>query len=274
MDMYLERIKYCYINNESMPAQVHDTLMELYKHYLYVGGMPAAINNYKFCERDLVKFDRMVHSNITNAYLADMSKYTTSSEVLKVQKIFLSIPDQLAGDNRKFKYALIEKGAKASTYGSSIEWLLLSQISLECSMINRCEIPLSVYKDSKHFKLYMSDVGLLMSLTKIPYVTIAKENEHNLFKGAITENYIAQQLCAKNHELFYWKNKTYEVDFIIQREDKIIPIEVKSGSNTRSRSLMEYKRQYNPDICIRISSKNFGFYNGIKAVPLYSAYLI
>jgi len=120
----------------------------------------------------------------------------------------------------------------------------------------------------------MSDVGLLMSLTKIPCVTSAKENEHNLFKGAITENYIAQQLCAKNHELFYWKNKTYEVDFIIQREDKIIPIEVKSGSNTRSRSLMEYKRQYNPDICIRISSKNFGFSNGIKAVPLYSAYLI
>ncbi len=274
MDMYLERIQYCYDNNKAMPIQVHDKLMELYKHYLYVGGMPGAINNYNLNERDLVKFDRMIHTNITNAYLADMSKYTTNSEVLKVQKIYMSIPDQLAGDNKKFKYALVEKGAKALTYGSSIEWLLLSQVSIECSMINRGEIPLSVYKKAKHFKLYMSDVGLLMSLTRIPYVIIAKENEHNLFKGAITENYVAQQLYAKNHDLFYWKNNTYEVDFIIQKDEKIIPIEVKSGGNTRSRSLMEYKRQYNPEICIRISTKNFGLSKGIKSVPLYSAYLI
>lgn len=274
MDMYIERIQHCYKSNEAMPEQVHESLMVLYKHYLYVGGMPAAINNYKLYDRDLVKFERMVHTNIINAYLADMSKYTSSSEVLKVQKIYLSIPNQLAGDNKKFKYALVDKGAKALTYGSSIEWLLLSQVNIECSMINRGEIPLSVYKEAKHFKIYMSDVGLLMLLTKIPYITMAKENEHNLFKGAITENYVAQQLAAKNQEIFYWKNNTYEVDFIIQRDDKIIPIEVKSGSNKRSRSLMEYRRQYNPEICIRISSKNFGFVNGIKSVPLYSVYLI
>jgi hypothetical protein len=125
---------------------------------------------------------------------------------MKVQAIYRSIPDQLAGDQKKFKYNLVEKGAKALTFGSSIEWLLLSQVSLDCSMINRGEIPLSVYKDPKSFKLYFSDVGLLMAITRIPYMTMVRENEHNLFKGAVAENYVAQQLKAKGYDLYYWKN--------------------------------------------------------------------
>ncbi len=270
----LTRIEDAFIKNEALSSVIHDQLIEQYTQYLYVGGMPAAINDFVRCGLNIANFDRAIHENIINAYIADMSKYTSKSEVLKVQAIYRSIPDQLAGDQNKFKYNVVEKGAKALTFGSSIEWLLLSQVSLECSMINRGEIPLSVYKDPKSFKLYFSDVGLLMAITRIPYTTIARVNEHNLFKGAITENYVAQHLKAKGYDLYYWKNNTHEVDFVMQKGDMIIPIEVKASINKRSRSLLEYVRQYNPPHSIRISRRNFGYVDGIKSVPLYAVYLL
>ncbi len=171
-------------------------------------------------------------------------------------------------------YSLVEKSAKALTYGSSIEWLLLSQVSIECGMVNRGEIPLSVYRDPKSFKLYFSDVGLLMAITRIPYMTMVRENEHNLFKGAVTENYVAEHLKAKGYDLYYWKNNSSEVDFILQKGEDVIPIEVKSSENKRSRSLMEYVRLHEPKQSIRISRRNFGSVEGIKSVPLYAVYLI
>lgn len=273
-ELFLTKIKEAFFEDKALPQVVHERLIERYTQYLYIGGMPAAINDFLDCGLDIVKFDRFVHQNIINAYIADMSKYTTKSEVMKVQAIYRSIPDQLAGDNKKFKYSIVEKGAKALTFGSSIEWLLLSHISLECPMVNRGEIPLYAYRDPKSFKLYFSDVGLLMAITKIPYITMARPNEHNLFKGAVAENYVAQQLRAKGHDLYYWKNRKYEVDFIIQDDERIIPIEVKATTNKRSRSLMEYIRQYQPAVSIRISRKNFGITAGIKSVPLYAVYLI
>jgi predicted AAA+ superfamily ATPase len=216
LERQLEAVEESFYRKKAMPTAVHDLMIEKYIQYLYVGGMPAAINAWIQCGFNIVDFDRLIHENIINAYIADMSKYTTKSEVLKVQAIFRSIPNQLAGDHKKFKYSLVEKGAKALTFGSSIEWLLLSHIALECDMINRGEIPLNVYKDPKSFKLYMSDVGLLMTMTRIPYMTMVREQEHNLFKGMVTENYVAMQLKAKGYELFYWKNNTHEVDFVIQ----------------------------------------------------------
>ena len=273
-ELYLTKIGEGFLEDKALPQIIHERLIERYTQYLYIGGMPAAINEFIRCKLDIVQFDRSVHQNIINAYIADMSKYTTKAEVMKVQAIYRSIPDQLAGDNKKFKYSIIERGAKALTFGSSIEWLLLSHVSLECSKVNRGEIPLSVYKDPKSFKLYFSDVGLLMAITKIPYMTMVRANEHNLFKGAVTENYVAQQLNAKVYDLYYWKNKTHEVDFIVQNNEMIIPIEVKATTNKRSRSLMEYIRQYQPAVSIRISRKNFGIMAGIKSVPLYAVYLI
>lgn len=273
-EMFLPRIEEAFAKDEALPAVIHDQLIERYTQYLYVGGMPAAINDFSRCGHSIISFDRVVHENIINAYIADMSKYTTKSEVMKVQAIYRSIPDQLAGDQKKFKYNLVEKGAKALTFGSSIEWLLLSQVSLECSMINRGEIPLSVYKDPKSFKLYFSDVGLLMAITRIPYMTMVRENEHNLFKGAVAENYVAQQLKAKGYDLYYWKNNTHEVDFILQKGEAIIPIEVKASTNKRSRSLREYMNQYQPPQSIRITRKNFGCVDGIKSVPFYAVYLL
>lgn len=274
MEHYLPKINECYSQNIAMPELAHHSLIDLYKQYLYVGGMPAAICAYLNCNKDIVAFDRSVHQNIINAYIADMSKYTSIAEVMKVQAIYKSIPDQLAGNYNKFKYSRVEKGAKALTYGSSIEWLLLSQVSIECPMVSRGEIPLSVYKESKYFKLYLSDIGLLMAMTNVPYIIMVRDSEHNLFKGAITENYVAQQLRAKGHDLYYWKHNTHEVDFILQNEDQIIPIEVKTAANTRSRSLKEYIRVYEPKVSIRISTKNFGMSDSIRSIPLYAVYCI
>lgn len=273
-EAYLPRIKASYDSNEALQEMIHEQLIEMYTQYLYVGGMPAAIKEFNRVNKSIVDFDRTVQTNLINAYIADMSKYTTTSEVMKVQAIYRSIPDQLAGDQRKFKYSLVEKGAKSLTYGSSIEWLLLSSIAIECDMVNRGEIPLSVYRDPKSFKLYFSDVGLLMAMTRVPYLTVVKEDEHNLFKGAITESYVAEQFKAKGYDLFYWKDNASEVDFLLQKESEIIPIEVKASTNTRSRSLKEYIRQYHPKYSIRISKKNFGMSEGIKSVPLYAVYLI
>lgn len=273
-EAYLPRIKASYDSNEALQEMIHEQLIEMYTQYLYVGGMPAAIKEFNRANKSIVDFDRTVQTNLINAYIADMSKYTTTSEVMKVQAIYRSIPDQLAGDQRKFKYSVVEKGAKSLTYGSSIEWLLLSSIAIECDMVNRGEIPLSVYRDPKSFKLYFSDVGLLMAMTRVPYLTVVKEDEHNLFKGAITESYVAEQFKAKGYDLFYWKDNANEVDFLLQKESEIIPIEVKASTNTRSRSLKEYIRQYHPKYSIRISKKNFGMSEGIKSVPLYAVYLI
>ncbi|GAU78648.1 ATP-binding protein [Fusibacter sp. 3D3] len=273
-EIILPRIEEAFHKSEALPSAMHDQLIEKYTQYLYIGGMPSAINEFIRCGLNVIDFDRSVHENIINAYIADMSKYTTKAEVMKVQAIYRSIPDQLAGDQRKFKYNLVEKGAKALTFGSSIEWLLLSQVSIECALINRGEIPLSVYKDPKGFKLYFSDVGLLMAITRIPYMTMVREHEHNLFKGAVTENYVAQQLKARGYDLYYWKHNCNEVDFILQKDEQIIPIEVKASTNKRSRSLMAYIGQYQPRQSIRISKKNFGCVEGIKSVPLYAVYLI
>ena len=273
-EAYLPRIKASYDSNEALQEMIHEQLIEMYTQYLYVGGMPAAIKEFNRVNKSIVDFDRTVQTNLINAYIADMSKYTTTSELMKVQAIFRSIPDQLAGDQRKFKYSVVEKGAKSLTYGSSIEWLLLCLIAIECDMVNRGEIPLSVYRDPKSFKLYFSDVGLLMAMTRVPYLTVVKEDEHNLFKGAITESYVAEQFKAKGYDLFYWKDNASEVDFLLQKESEIIPIEVKASTNTRSRSLKEYIRQYHPKYSIRISKKNFGMSEGIKSVPLYAVHLI
>jgi len=273
-ELLVEKIKECYSSNAKMPTIIHEKAISLYKQYLCVGGMPAAINEFIVKGEDLVAFDQTVHENIINAYIADMSKYSSSSESVKVQAIYKSIPEQLAGDNQKFKYSVVQNGAKASRFGSAIEWLILSRTNLECSLIKRPEYPLRAYKEKGFFKLYLSDVGLLMCLAKMPFKMILLEGEHNLFKGAITANYVAEQLKSNNEELYYWKSNTHEVDFIVQIDDEIIPIEVKSSNNKRSKSLNEYIRKYNPQYAIRLSTKNFGYENGIKSVPLYAAFEI
>lgn len=271
--MWVDEIKRCYDNLEEI--SIHDKLIDMYRTYLCIGGMPASVLAYKNANEDILLWNRKILQNIVLSYLADMNKYTLNNrESVKIEKVYNTIPNSLAKENKKFKYADIEKGANRRGFESAIDWLEASEMVYKCKYINKVESPLKVYAQEDTFKLYLSDVGILISLLEIEFSEIIL-NENFMFKGAIVENYVAQAFRANNISLYYWNsgNKA-EVDFLLYNKDGIIPVEVKAGDNTQSKSLNIYKEKYNPKYAIRISSKNFGFSNSIKSIPLYATFCI
>ena len=257
-----------------MPEEIHQELLYWYERYLYIGGMPAAVNQYM--ERESFINVPEVQNLILNAYIADMAKYTSDNESTKIRNAFLSMPAQLAKENKKFQYKLIRKGATAGLFGDSIAWLVFAGVVLSCDKITRAEIPLAAFKDVSAFKLYMSDVGLLSSFTGILWENIVKNQLSDLYKGALAENYVAQTLNASGYELYYWTSDSpaAEVDFLIQKKGKILPIEVKSGKNVSAKSLKHFQKIYEPKKVIRLSEKNFGTDGNVFAVPLYAVFCI
>ncbi len=274
-EMLLEKIRESYTQMAAMPNFLHEEAIDLYRKYLCVGGMPEAVSNFINNNLDVLEFDNKILSNIINMYIADMNKYTLSSiESVKIEKIYKNVPLQLAKENKKFKYSVLETSATKRKYETAIDWLVASNMILPCYTILKPEIPLKVFKDENAFKLYLSDVGLLVNLSELKLNDIML-NTPFLFKGAITENYIAQELRSKDVSLYYWKNeRSAEVDFLVYNNDGIIPVEVKSTDNNMAKSLKLYVEKYNPKYSIRISTKNFGFENNIKAIPLYAVFCL
>lgn len=270
-EMLIEKIKEAFDNKEPLNEGLHKEAMELYKEFLIVGGMPMVVKSY------LNKNEIMPYADIQNlilsAYTADMAKYTENNQSIKTISAYESIPSQLGKDNKKFQYSMIQKGARASLFGESIDWLINAGLVLKCDKTTRGDVPPNMYVDVSSFKIYMSDVGLLCNRTKITKNNLDEYNQ--LYKGAITENYVANQLVQNGYELYYWETTIgSEVDFIIIRDEKIVPIEVKSSEKVKSKSLNSFIKQYKPEYSIRISGKNFGFENNIKSVPLYATFLI
>lgn len=257
-----------------MPEEIHQELLYWYERYLYIGGMPAAVNQYM--ERESFINVPEVQNLILNAYIADMAKYTCDSESTKIRNAFLSIPAQLAKENKKFQYKLIRKGATAGLFGDSIAWLVFAGVVLSCDRIARAEIPLAAFKDVAAFKLYMSDVGLLSSFTGILWENIAKNQLSDMYRGALAENYAAQTLKASGYELYYWTSDSpaAEVDFLIQKNGEIVPIEIKSGKNVSAKSLKHFQKLHEPKKVIRLSEKNFGTDGNVFAIPLYAVFCI
>lgn len=271
--MWVDEIKRCYENLEEI--SIHNRLIDMYRAYLCIGGMPAAVLDYKKVNEDILFWNRNILKNIILSYLADMNKYTLSNgESVKIEKVYNTIPSSLAKESKKFKYVDIEKGANKRMFESAIDWLESSEMVYKCKCVNKVESPLKVYSQEDTFKLYLSDIGILTSLLEIEFAEILL-NENFMFKGAIVENYVAQAFIANNISLYYWNsgNKA-EVDFLLYNKDGIIPVEVKAGDNTQSKSLNIYREKYHPKYSIRISSKNFGFSNGIKSIPLYATFCI
>lgn len=273
-DLLSDEIHKCYETMKPMNQALHEKALNLYKIYLCTGGMPASINEYINKNKDILFYQNEIKENILTAYIADMSKYTTSSEAIKVREIYRSIPMQLGKENQKFQYKVINSNARSRDYETSVEWLIQSGIVLECNLVKTPKIPLEIYKETKTFKLYLSDCGLLMNLSKLTITSIL--NDINmLYKGIIAENFVAQTLKAKGYPLYYYEsNSKSEIDFLLNIEDEIIPVEVKAANNTTSKSLLAYMNKYNPKFAIRISSKNFGYQNKIKSIPLYAVHLI
>ena len=269
----LELIKENYIDMKPMIESVHNKALNLYNEYLCIGGMPVAILNYIEHNKNIFKFEDDILNIIITSYLADMSKYTENMESLRNNKIYNSIPAQLGKENKKFKYSLVEKSARAREYESSMEWLLSSNMLLKCQSITTPKSPLKAYIEN-NFKIYLNDIGLLRVLSKISISEIMM-NKNMLYKGVFIENYVAENLYAKYKELHYWTlGNEYEVDFLINVDGNIIPIEVKASDNTTSKSLNYYMKRFKPKYAIRLSTKNFGETNGIKSIPLYASFLI
>ena len=261
--------------SEDKEFSLHSLANEYYRLYLAIGGMPRAILEYK--EKQDMDFVTAILKDINNSYIADMSKYATSTETTKIMAVYNIISAQLAKENKKFQYKLIKSGARAYEYETAINWLNASGIINQCTKINEGKLPLSAFREPESFKIYMGDVGLLCNKFGIPTNIVIVENDNmNDFKGALAEIYVCNSLVQCGLKPYYWEsNGKAEVDFVVQdKEGNIIPIEVKSSIHTRSKSLNVFKSLYKIPYSIRISTKNFGFENDIKCIPLYSVFCL
>ena len=265
----------CYNEVIPMTNALHEKLLNLYRLYLCVGGMPQAVQDIVDVKQNIFDFDKTIVKNIIESYLNDMNQYIlNNTEKSKIEAIYKSIPSQLGNVSNKFQYTKINSNARSRDYETALQWLLSSTMIYKCNLLKTIQIPPKAYADEEYFKLYISDVGLLTSLLEIQYNDILLDNNF-LYKGNIAENYVAEQLVRNGVSLYYWKsNSDAEVDFILYNEDGLIPIEVKASDNITSKSLNSYIKKYNPKYAIRISSKNFGFENNIKSIPLYATFLI
>ena len=274
-DMAIEKIKECYKNNEPMDEALHEKYLKYYRLYLCVGGMPEAVNNLINNKLDILSFDKEILNSIVISYLADMTKYVSNKfESAKIERIYNTIPKQLLKENKKFMYSEIEKNARRRDYYMSLEWLISSNLVIPSYFVNKFEIPLKGYMDSDSFKLYLSDVGLLSSILNIPYNKLVLGDKME-YLGTIAENYVANELKSNGFDLYYYSlSRILEIDFLIESNEGVIPIEVKASDNVKSKSLNYYMEKYKAKYAIRISTKNFGFDNNLKSVPLYATFAI
>ena len=269
----ISEIQEHFISNERMDKDIHELCLQLYRTYLVVGGMPEVVQLYLEEQKTISAID--VQAEILTSYERDMTKYANSSLSNRILSAFDSIPTQLAKDNQKFQYKVIAKGGTSSIFGEALLWLKNSGIINQVYKVN-AELPLEMHKDLASFKVYMSDVGLFVNKARYPLYQIdLAEPPTMIAMGPLTENYVANELRIKGYELYYWESEGIaELDFVIQKDFAIIPIEVKSSIHTKSRSLDIYMKEKKPKYAIRISEKNFGLENGIKAVPLYAVFCI
>lgn len=270
----VKQIHTCFDTNQSMPAALHDIALNLYRQYLIVGGMPECVSQY-VATKDFVLVNH-TQDTILLSYLDDMSKYNTNNEIKKTRLVYDNITVQLSKPNTRFQYKLVKKGGRASEFENAIEWLCLSGIVNKVYRVEQIKKPLENYRDINAFKIYVSDVGLLCAKKHIhPNDILYMWEDMNDFKGGMCENYVNAQLISNGYFTYYYQKDNYlEIDFIMQQESNLIPIEVKSSDNTKSKSLYAYIKKYNPEYALKVSTKNFAFEDGIKYIPLYAVFCL
>jgi predicted AAA+ superfamily ATPase len=260
---------------EPLPAPLHKKLIKHLKLYLFLGGMPEALQDF-LDNRDVISV-RRIQNEILEAYKRDFSKYTTGNQAIKTVELWHSIPRQLAKENKKFKYGDVRKKARAATFEQTIEWLKSAGLINVANNITVPKLPLSGYTDFTKFKIYLHDTGLLGAMLNIPSGIIVEPGKiFSEYNGVFIENYVAQELMAgENKELYYWTSKSEaEVDFILQKNSGIYPLEVKSGTGKNIRSLRSYDQKYSPELIYRISPRNFVKSGNFVNIPLYAAFLM
>jgi Predicted ATPase (AAA+ superfamily) len=249
----------------------HGELMNLLKTYLYVGGMPEVV--MKWLETHDYSEVRTIQHEILRSYQADFSKHAPSGQVPRLDMVWESLPAQLAKENKKFVYGVIREGARAKDFELAIMWLVNCGIVLKSHRVSTPKMPLKAYQDLAVFKLFMVDVGLLGASAGLSAAALIEGNRiMTEFKGALTEQYVMQELKTLNLDYIgYWTNErsTSEVDFVIQKENSVIPIEVKSGENLRSRSFTLFCQNFSPDKALKTSALPYREDKTVLNVPLY-----
>ncbi len=248
------------------------TYIDALKQYYFVGGMPEAVKNFAD-EKDFNEV-RAIQKRILAAYEQDFSKHAPIEIVPKIRMVWNSIPSQLAKENKKFIYGLVREGGRAKEYEAAIMWLCDCGLVHKVSRVNAAGIPLRAYEDLKAFKLFIVDVGLLSCMTGLRQRTLLDGNDLFVeFKGALTEQYVCQQLkTIDDLGVYYYTNDrgSCEVDFIVDTGEQIVPVEVKAEVNLKAKSLKTYREKFNPEISVRTSMADYKKEDWLVNLPLYA----
>lgn len=246
--------------------------IDLLRQYYYVGGMPEAV--LAFTQEENFKEIRVIQKRILEAYEQDFAKHAPTEIVPRIRMLWNSVPSQLAKENKKFIYSLIKHGSRAKEYELAMSWLIDCGLIHKVYRVNKPAIPLKAYEDQSAFKLFLVDVGLLAAMGDIDVKTLLQGNMlFEEFKGALTEQYVLQQLKTKKEiNVYYWsaENATAEIDFLVQYDNRIIPIEVKAEENLKAKSLQTYVDKYSPKLAIRTSMSDFRQQSWMDNLPLYA----
>lgn len=242
------------------------------KNYYYTGGMPAVVDAFR-THRDYQEV-RQIQSDIVRQYEGDFGKHVDARTLPRIRMVWDAIPVQLAKDNRKFFFGQMKKGARSSDFEIAIQWLLDCGLIYKVSRVNEPRMPLKAYKSMNAYKLFMLDVGLLGALSELTAESILEGNDIFVeFKGALTEQYVLQQLISDTTYTAYYygtESANFEQDFLVQKGNCIVPIEVKAEGNLRSQSLKAYCDKFHPEEAVRFSTKKYMDQGWMKNIPLYA----
>ena len=254
---------------QEIPRIFESLLIEKLKIYYIIGGMPEVVYSW-VNDKDIEKVNK-IQKNILDAYENDFSKHIDTAEANKVSLIWNGIPSQLARENKKFVYQVIKEGARAREYEGALNWLNDADLITKCFLVSKCAFPLKAYQDLSAYKIYMNDVGLLRRMSNLDSRIILEKNRlFEEFKGAFTENYVANTLKYLQEEApNYYTFDRNEIDFVIQRKNKIIPIEVKSDKSTNNNSLTKYNSANGNSVSFRFSLNNLCRDGKVVNIPLY-----
>ncbi len=258
-------------NINNIPDIFFNKLEEKLKSYFIIGGMPEVIQSW-ITYKDMERVNK-IQEDILQSYESDFSKHTTSIEANRISIIWNSIPSQIARENKKFLYQAAKNGARAREYEDAVNWLKDANVVNKIYNVTKPNMPLIAYNDLSSFKLYLNDVGLLRKKTNLSSrVIIEGDTLFQEFKGALTENYVLQTLVANGLEPYYYTfDNRYEIDFIMQYQNEIIPIEVKAGKSLNNTSLKVYNETHKPNIRIRFSMNNLNKDDNLINIPLFMA---
>ena len=271
----IDKVKSCFDNETPVPEGLHKAMMELLYRYVVVGGLPAVVNC--FLETKNIELIYQMQSNLVAEYEEDMVKYANDADKPHIRECFESIPKQLAKENKKFQYSVVRKGGRAAEYMGSIQWLEDAGIVHRCYNTRITELPLEGNAVKDCFKVYATDIGILMAM--LDYGTQADILKGNLlaYKGAIFENLIADFLCKSGQKLYYFhKDSGLELDFLVRFKGECVILEVKakSGKAKSLRTILKNKHVYHVNHGIKLGQYNVGRENDILTMPLYMGFLI